>query len=262
MGFGPLPFGLFSDRCGRRRTLLVACAMFVVGAIACVFAPSLTLMKAARVVCGLDAAGLRVASTAMIRDRHSGASMAREIAFAMTGFMLVPIFAPLLGAGLIKVLPWRSVFMVCAIFGVALAAWSMRMGETLPVDQRQPLDIRQVWVATKAIVASPSALAYTLAMLPLFGAFPSYLASSERIVDLVLFGSQRAAHRGGAPDFLGVDHVHRGVCDRIGALAGHDGEDGEVYTHRFPGLGPDRPDAGYLGATESTTRRAAVITAA
>ncbi len=185
MGLGPLPFGLFSDRFGRRRTLLVACALFVVSAMACAVAPSLTLMKVARFFWGFGAAGFRVASTAMIRDRHSGASMAREVAFAMTVFMLVPIFAPLFGAGLIKVLPWRSVFVTCALFGVVLAAWSTRIGETLPAERRQPLDVRQVAVAAKAIIASRSALTYTLAMIPLFGVFSSYLASSERIVGKV-----------------------------------------------------------------------------
>ena len=185
MGLGPLPFGLFSDRFGRRRTLLVACTMFVISAIACIFAPSLTLMKVARFFWGFGAAGFRVASTAMIRDRHSGASMAREVAFAMTIFMLVPIFAPLLGAGLIEVLPWRSVFVTCALFGVVLAAWSTRIGETLPPDRRQPFDVRQVKVATQAIAQSRSALTYTLAMIPLFGVFSSYLASSERIVGKV-----------------------------------------------------------------------------
>ncbi len=182
MGLGPLPFGVFSDRFGRRSTLRYACALFVVSAVACAFAPSLMLMKVARFSWGFGAAGLRVASTAMIRDRHSGASMAREVAFAMTVFMLVPIFAPVFGAGLIEILPWRSVFVTCALFGVVLAAWSTRIGETLPHDHRQPFDLRQIPRAASAIVGSRPALAYTLAMIPLFGVFSSYLASSERVV--------------------------------------------------------------------------------
>ena len=185
MGLGPLPFGLFADRFGRRRTLLVACALFVIGALACTLAPSLILMKAARFVWGFASAGLRVGATAMIRDRHHGASMAREMAFAMTVFMLVPIFAPLFGAGLIRVVPWRGVFVTCALFGVVLAAWSTRIGETLPVSRRQPFDFRQVRVAAAAIGRSRPALAYTLAMIPLFGVFSSYLASSERVIGSV-----------------------------------------------------------------------------
>jgi DHA1 family bicyclomycin/chloramphenicol resistance-like MFS transporter len=103
----------------------------------------------------------------------------------MTIFILVPVVAPALGAALIKVMPWRGTFVVCAAFAVAIALWSLRLPETLPVDRRQPLHFRQVWIATAAIVRSRAALLYTLASVAIFGAFSSYLASSERVIDEV-----------------------------------------------------------------------------
>jgi DHA1 family bicyclomycin/chloramphenicol resistance-like MFS transporter len=47
------------------------------------------------------------------------------------------------------------------------------------------LHFRQVGIATMAIVRSRAALLYTLASVALFGAFSSYLASSERVIDEV-----------------------------------------------------------------------------
>ena len=185
MAFGPIPFGLLADRFGRRWVLLGSCALFVGGALAAAAVPTLHWMLWARFAWGLGAAGLRVIAVATIRDRFGGADMAREMAFAMTVFILVPVVAPALGAGLIKVMPWRGTFVVCAAFGAAIAAWSLRLPETLPVDRRQPLQLRQVWVASRAIIHSRAALLYTLASVAIFGAFSSYLASSERVIDKV-----------------------------------------------------------------------------
>ena len=182
MALGPIPFGLLADRFGRRWVLLGTCALFVGGALGAAAVPSLRWMLWARFAWGLGAAGLRVIAVATIRDRFGGADMAREMAFAMTIFILVPVVAPALGAGLIKVMPWRGTFVVCAVFGAAIAVWSLRLPESLPVDRRQPLRFRQVWVATAAIVRSRPALLYTLASVALFGAFSSYLASSERVI--------------------------------------------------------------------------------
>ncbi len=185
MALGPIPFGLLADRYGRRWILLATCALFVGGALAAAAVPSLHWMLWSRFAWGLGAAGLRVIAVATIRDRFAGADMAREMAFAMTVFFLVPVVAPALGAGLIRIMPWRGTFIVCAVFGAAIALWSLRLPETLPVDRRQPLQVRQVGIATMAIVRSRSAFLYTLASVALFGVFSSYLASSERVIDEV-----------------------------------------------------------------------------
>jgi DHA1 family bicyclomycin/chloramphenicol resistance-like MFS transporter len=185
MAVGPIPFGLMADRFGRRLVLLATCALFVGGALAAAAVPSLHWMLWARFAWGLGAAGLRVIAVATIRDRFVGADMAREMAFAMTIFILVPVVAPALGAGLIKIMPWRGMFVVCAVFAGVIALWSLRLPETLPDEGRQPLHLRQVWIATMAIVRSRAALLYTLASVAIFAAFSSYLASSERVVDEV-----------------------------------------------------------------------------
>jgi DHA1 family bicyclomycin/chloramphenicol resistance-like MFS transporter len=165
--------------------MLGSCALFVGGALAAAAAPTLHLMLWARFAWGLGAAGLRVAAMAAIRDQFVGADMAREMAFAMTVFILVPVVAPVAGAGLIKVMPWRGTFIVCAAFAAMIAIWSLRLPETLENENRQPLQLRQVWVATAAIARSRGALLYTLASVAIFGSFSSYLASFERIIDEV-----------------------------------------------------------------------------
>ena len=79
-------------------------------------------------------------------------------------------------------MPWRGVFVVCALFGVGIALWSLRMPETLPAAERQPLNVRQVGIAARVIATNRVSLYYTIALMAMFGVFSSYLASSERIV--------------------------------------------------------------------------------
>ena len=205
MAVGPIPFGLLADRFGRRWILLITCALFAGGALAAAAVPSLHLLLWARFAWGLGSAGLRVIAVATIRDRFVGDGMAREMAFAMAVFICVPVVAPALGAGLIKVMPWRGTFVICAAFGILIAAWSLRLPETLPVERRQPLQLRQVGIATMAIVRNRSALTYTLASVLIFGAFSSYLATSERIIGDVFH------HRSWFPYVFGGTAILMGI---------------------------------------------------
>lgn len=182
LALGQIPMGLVSDRYGRRVSFRISAAIFVIGALGALVSPSLGLMIAARFVWGLGSAGMRLTTTAMVRDRFVGADMAREMSFIWTVFMVVPVLAPSLGSALIAVLPWRSTFAFCALFAAALVVWHLRMPETLAPADRQPMQVGQLAVAGRAIASSPGALGYTLAMMPLFAAFSSYLASSERII--------------------------------------------------------------------------------
>jgi MFS transporter, DHA1 family, multidrug resistance protein len=183
LALGQIPWGLYADKRGRRATFNASAVVFIVGAVAATLSPSLAPMIVARFVWGVGAAGMRLVATTRVRDRYVGAAMAREMTFVFTVFMVVPVAAPALGSVLIRVLPWRSTFAVCAAFTLVLLVWHARMPETLPPDRRQPMELRQLAVATRAIVTSRGALGYTLAMMPMFGAFSSYLASSERILD-------------------------------------------------------------------------------
>lgn len=211
MSLGQIPAGLVADRVGRRRMLFGGAALYIAGALGSAVAPSLRWIIILRFIWGLGAAAMRVASVAMLRDRFSGAAMAREMAFVMTLFIMVPIVAPAIGSVVVKILPWRSIFVICASFGLLLTIWQyLRMPETLARANRQPLDVRQVWVATKAILASRPARMYTFALIPLQACFSSYLASSERVI------GEAFDRPGMFPVFFGLTALGMGVASTIG----------------------------------------------
>ena len=218
MALGQIPLGLLADRLGRKPVLCASCAIFVAGAVGMTLSTSLGAMLAARVVWGLGAAGLRVATTAMVRDRFMGVRMAKEMAFVMSVFILVPVFAPSIGDAILRVANWQAVVLFCAAFGIVIGLWSVRMPETLPVERRQPLQMRQLAIAATAIRKSRPALAYTLALMPVFGVFSSYLASSERIVtDVFRRGGQFAVIFGASALVMGAASVVAGKSvERVG----------------------------------------------
>jgi MFS transporter, DHA1 family, multidrug resistance protein len=182
MALGQIPIGVFSDRYGRRPVLFFSAAVFLVGILGMGVSTSLNAMLAARFVWGLGAAGLRIAALAMVRDRFVGARMAREMSFVMAVFLIVPMFAPALGAGILHFFSWRVVLVLSAVFGLILGVLTFLMPETLKTENRQPLRFSQISTAAKAIVRHPASWRYMLLLTAIFGVFSSYLASSERIV--------------------------------------------------------------------------------
>jgi DHA1 family bicyclomycin/chloramphenicol resistance-like MFS transporter len=126
-----------------------------------------------------------VVATAIIRDRFEGSQMAKAMSQVMAVFMLVPILAPSIGAGLIAVFPWRSIFWFCAVFALAIGLWSLRMRESLDPGNRRPLELRSTADGYVEVARTPVTSGYTNATIFLQGVFTTYLASSELIISEV-----------------------------------------------------------------------------
>jgi MFS transporter, DHA1 family, multidrug resistance protein len=182
-GLALLPAGLLADRFGRRRVLWAGFALYIVGAVGAALAPSLGLMLVARFIWGVGAAGPRVTAMAMVRDVYSGERMAKQMSFMMAVFMLVPVFAPTIGAGLIAIGPWRSVFWFCAGAGILVLVWAMRLPETLPEAERRGLGVGDIVSGARTVLKTPGTAWYVVAQVALFGVFLSYLGTSELIID-------------------------------------------------------------------------------
>jgi DHA1 family bicyclomycin/chloramphenicol resistance-like MFS transporter len=180
---GLLPAGLLADRYGRRPVMWGGLALYVVGAVGSVLAPSLGVMLVARFVWGLGGAGPRVATLAMVRDEFSGERMARQMSLIMAVFLIVPAIGPSLAAGLLLVGPWQTVFWMCAVAGVVVAVVIGGLPETLPAVDRRPLAVGSVGRSLWTVVTTPGTCASLVSLTALFGAFLAYLAGFELIVD-------------------------------------------------------------------------------
>ncbi|MEQ6203881.1 multidrug effflux MFS transporter [Sulfitobacter sp. HNIBRBA2951] len=140
MGAGTFFTGPLSDAFGRKPVILVFALIFITGALIAWISPSLEMVLAGRVLQGLGAAGPRVVSMALVRDRFSGRQMARIVSVVMMIFTLVPAVAPLIGAYLIAWTGWRGIFLAFVTFTVIYLVWMLtRLPETLPKANRRPL---------------------------------------------------------------------------------------------------------------------------
>jgi len=215
MGFAVAQFvyGPLTDRFGRKRVLGVSIAIYIVGAIASALAPSLGLLFIARFVWGIGAAGSRVVATAVIRDLFEGAEMAKAMSHIMAVFIMVPVIAPALGAGIIAFLPWQSVFWACALWSIAMWLWSRRLPETLPVDQRRKLDRADISDSYRTFFTTRPTLWYSVSSIFMQSVFTMYLASSELIVSEI-FG-----HRSWFPFVFGVTAIGFGVASLVNGQA-------------------------------------------
>jgi DHA1 family bicyclomycin/chloramphenicol resistance-like MFS transporter len=186
VALGSLFFGPLSDRFGRKPALYLGFGVYAVGAIASALAPTLGFLLAARAFWGFGAASARTIALAIIRDVYEGDRMARTMSFVLSVFLLVPIVAPSIGAAIVEVAPWQSVFWAAALVVVAMSIWSARLPETLDPANQLLLRPNDLVLAVKQVLMTRQTLGHMLAFTVSFGAFISYLASSQLIVDDVL----------------------------------------------------------------------------
>lgn len=153
MGIGTLFTGPLSDAYGRKRVILFGSGLYALASLACVFAPSLEMLLAARVVMGIGAAAPRTVSVAIVRDMYSGREMARVLSIMMMIFTIVPAAAPLMGVGLIALGGWRSIFLAYVAFAGLTMLWlALRQPETLPPARRRALHAADLLHATREVL--------------------------------------------------------------------------------------------------------------
>lgn len=184
LGFGvsQLFYGPLTDRFGRRPVLFVSLSLYVVAAVACVYAPTFEALIWIRAFMGASAGGSRVIAVSAARDLYVGRQMAKVMSLVMIVFMSAPIVAPFFGQMMLKVMPWHGIFWALAIFGVIMVLWVLiRLPETLPKERRVPLNIPTMFRNYGKVIRTREALGYTIASGFLFGGLMSYISASEQL---------------------------------------------------------------------------------
>jgi len=177
-----LIFGILSDRFGRLPILRIGFPLYIIGGIAAAFAPSLPLMLAARFVAGMGASAVFMTTIAGVRDRFVGDKMAHIMSLIFTIFLFTPIFAPFLGLAILSISSWQMVFLAPPLFAVIVFAWSLRLEESLPREQRIPLNWKSIGRSIRKVISNRVFLRYTGITTVLFTALSSYVSSSEHLV--------------------------------------------------------------------------------
>ena len=182
LAFGQLFFGPLSDSTGRKLANYIGLALFIGGALLCMFAVTFPMLLAGRLLQGIGASAPRVVTLAIVRDQFSGRAMARIMSFVMTVFILVPMLAPSMGQAVLQTAGWRAIFGIYVLLAIVAFVWfALRQPETLAVENRAPFTGRRIVKATQEVVGNRLALGYTVTAGFISGAFIGYLNSAQQI---------------------------------------------------------------------------------
>ena len=182
-GLGALVPGALADRYGRRPVLLVSLAIYLVLSIGCALAQDFNTLLALRAAQAIGSAGLAVLPSAIIRDRHGGDAMARQMSIISVIFMLVPMIAPTIGQAVLLVAGWRWIFALLAVMSLLVAFWVyFRLEETLDPANRQP--IQPMAIATNMITAAAdrASFGYVVGAGLIMGALFGYVNCAQQLV--------------------------------------------------------------------------------
>ena len=136
--------GAISDAIGRLAAIRLGLLVFALASMGCALAPNVETLWLFRMVQGLSAGAGNVVARAMVRDLFEGAAAQRVMAQVQMIFGLAPAIAPIIG-GLLLGIHWQAIFVFLAVYAVlTLGAAQELLPETMPVEKRVPLSVRQV----------------------------------------------------------------------------------------------------------------------
>jgi MFS family permease len=133
-------YGRLADLYGRRRILLAAIALFVLGAGACAAAQTMTQLIFARALQGLGAGGLLPVALIVAADLFSLRERARVQGLFSAVWGVAGLAGPMIGAFLTVSFGWRSIFSINLPLGIlAFVLVATQMIETRAV-RPDPVD--------------------------------------------------------------------------------------------------------------------------
>jgi MFS transporter, DHA1 family, multidrug resistance protein len=175
-------YGPLADSLGRKPIIYVGISLFSLGCLVSIMAPSFDAMLIGRFIQGVGVAAPRVIAVAIIRDRYEGRIMAKTVSVIMTIFILVPVFAPLVGQAILVFADWRGIFGFFLFMAASTVIWmTLRLPETLTAENRHPLSFRHVGRAFGEISRNRMTMGYMMATACLFSSFVGYLTSAQQI---------------------------------------------------------------------------------
>ena len=115
--------GVFSDRFGRRRSLLFSMPIFLLGSLVVIFSSDITWLMMGRVLQGLGVGISALTGPALMSDCFDGEDLTRVSSYYGTVYAFIPISAPVLGGFLQEYFGWRANFILMFVLGFIIYIW-------------------------------------------------------------------------------------------------------------------------------------------
>lgn len=176
--------GPASDRFGRRPVMLTCFAIFLVGTLAAVHAPTVEVLLACRLLQAFSSAGM-VISRAVVRDTVSTAEAASQIGYITMGMSVVPMIGPMIGGFLDELYGWQASFWLTLAFGVvAFVIVLADLGET---NRNRSESLAAQFRAYPQLLGSPRFWGYSLTAAFTTGAFFAFIGGGPYVASEMLY---------------------------------------------------------------------------
>ncbi len=182
-GVSQLVWGPLSDRFGRRPILLWGMSAYVLASAACVLAPSMDLLIAARIAQGAALGAAVMCARAIVRDLYQPLEGARMMSKGLSGLGVIAITCAPLGSLLTDFIHWRAAMASLVVFGiVTLTLLALRFEETIPARNPHALAPGTLWRSWVQIARHPTFITYSLLSTASYAGLFVFLASSSFVL--------------------------------------------------------------------------------
>jgi len=180
-------YGPLSDRYGRRPVLIAGLGLYVAASLACMAAPDIGFLIAARFLQALGACAGVVLGRAVVRDVYGRERAAKALSYMSMAMALAPTLGPILGGYLQVWFGWRANFLVLASFGAScLLAVFLLLPETNPSRDAAATRGAQMLRNYLTLARDPAYVGYVLVGAFAYGGIFAFISGSSFVLIDVL----------------------------------------------------------------------------
>jgi DHA1 family bicyclomycin/chloramphenicol resistance-like MFS transporter len=179
LGAALLVYGPVSDRFGRKPVVVFGCALVIIASVGCIFARSLPQLLLFRVLQGAGASGPGMAAVTIVSDLFDGPAARAKMSNVVLAINVVPMIAPTVGAALLAVGSWRTIYLVPIAGGIVLLGAMAAFNESARIDPNTHLSSTAIVSNYLRVLRNPLCVGYLLCNAAAVGAVFAYITGSS-----------------------------------------------------------------------------------
>lgn len=184
--------GPMSDKRGRRPVVLAAIALFTTGSFAAIFATSIEMLLAARILQAMGSGTAFTLTRTIIRDTSERDEAASRIGYVMVAMLVIPMLMPTLGSYIDSHFNWPAIFGFMTLVGLSVLPMAWRWLNETNLNRGNARAQSSLLAEFPSLLRSRRFVGYTLAACMPSGMFFGFLAGAPHVVINVMGATSQA----------------------------------------------------------------------